>query len=710
MKKEQNSPVNLDPPALKKINLAKISDFFHDTYNYAHDHLKQIVLVVAPSAIIFGLVFKHQLDESLNPSFAVAKAGGATIKFYLTALIIVPVLRVALTILQNTNLNKYIGLDEPFALHKLAASGLMIASIIHTVGQLVTTPSNIKNQYGITGLIMLSALVIPLGGMAALSKLKALKKQGYDRSFLRPHQLGAIIFFAAYLPHTVDYRLVPWTAAITGSFILDRFIEHLFYTHRGSLINTRTSYLVGQGRERILELVVTKPPKFKRHEPGQYAYLHFPQIEGRLRSSHPFTIASATNENSLKFIITAAGARTQELLHLFEITKNNEPGKMKDFRVTLSGPFGSPLQSASKKSNLILVSSGSGMSPFLSLITQRGSEEIPIEIKVIHSGKTIDSLMPFIETIYMASLNQVKINEVHFFATSLSSKKPKLSLVVEQALNQSFALSAIDYNKALATKGINLEDEIAIPIGEKKENDMNSAKLPSFILSAHKPPLVTPSFKGSIELKTIPVETEKPQIQEKRSGIIRPTSNIKLKENNSLASKREKANKVSLNENDESLSASATSRSLVPFFNKSKEIKQQKIEVPRQASTINLESNLELDKSFIIPRRSLSNNNLANTKKEAGKYYRFLGTQQILIEEKEETINVSSVNDNINPHSISVFLHRRRFDPSNEKIFQEMLAQKESCLFFCGNPIIGKKVETACKKAKIYFKKESFNF
>jgi len=118
--------------------------------------------------------------------------------------------------------------------------------------------------------------------------------------------------------------------------------------------------------QQITELVLECPAGFV-YTPGQYAELSFAPIS--TREWHPFTIASAPSEdeksNEVVFFIKNAGRWTGALMDYaldFDLTKAETPPQ-----ILIRGPHGAPAMNYFEYRHIVVIGSGVGVTPLLSI-------------------------------------------------------------------------------------------------------------------------------------------------------------------------------------------------------------------------------------------------------------------------------------------------------------------------------------------------------
>jgi len=119
--------------------------------------------------------------------------------------------------------------------------------------------------------------------------------------------------------------------------------------------------------QQITELVLERPRGFS-YTPGQYAELKFAPIS--LNEWHPFTIASAPGEveeenKEVVFYIKNSGRWTGALMdyaRAFDLSKSQTPTE-----ILIRGPNGAPAQNYGDYKHIIVIGSGVGVTPLLSI-------------------------------------------------------------------------------------------------------------------------------------------------------------------------------------------------------------------------------------------------------------------------------------------------------------------------------------------------------
>ncbi|KAJ4887849.1 Ferric reduction oxidase 4 [Raphanus sativus] len=184
--------------------------------------------------------------------------------------------------------------------------------------------------------------------------------------FFYTHHLY-VLYIVFYMIHVGD----SWLCMILPNmflFFIDRYLRFLQSTKRSRLVSVRI--LPSDN----LELTFAKTPGLQ-YTPTSILFLHVPSIS-KLQW-HPFTITSNSNleKDTLSVVIRRQGSWTQKLY-------THISSSIDSLEVSTEGPYG-PNSLDLRHDSLILVSGGSGVTPFISVIrelifqTQNQSTKIP---------------------------------------------------------------------------------------------------------------------------------------------------------------------------------------------------------------------------------------------------------------------------------------------------------------------------------------------
>jgi predicted ferric reductase len=355
-----------------------------------------------------GSMLKWYLDIGESVVYAIARSCGSILKIVLMPAIIPPISRVIYTEVRNSEVGKFLGLDRRIADHKLFAIAASVMAIIHMIAHYLYNPDNFSKQPGITGVIMLLSLALPLAGVF-LSRwcIPAINKLSYSTQILRPHQLGATVFVLAYAYHTTDGRLIWYAVGMYGVYVMDRIFERLWYRYQ-----TKIKKAVKIDGTDFIMLSIDRPDWLIDVLPGQFCMLSFPEIDADLECAHPFTVVSRRLDE-LVFLIQKTGTWTTKL---FDLINDEQTGK--GLKIVVVGPFGSTLNSFYRHDKMAFIGTGIGITPFISFLEYSFNEWKKIPLVDMHiSQREFANFVPCIQT--LENTNDINMNRlnVHFHFT-----------------------------------------------------------------------------------------------------------------------------------------------------------------------------------------------------------------------------------------------------------------------------------------------------
>ena len=218
-----------------------------------------------------------------------------------------------------------------------------------------------RTYAGISGHIMLPFMMI----MFTFSS-KFFKIFKYEL-FFYTHQLYAIVY-AAFLFHsfgcfvkTNSGKCVPYYSVYTFGIPLLIFSIEKIYDLFKKKIQIRKVDIIGD----VCKITFDKPFNYRA---GQYINVIYKEIDKY--TSHPFTITSSPNEEQMSIAVKKAGNWSYCLNEIFEKKwrHTDESTIIPVDYLYITGPFASPCDRVYDYNNVILVSTGIGITPFVSIL------------------------------------------------------------------------------------------------------------------------------------------------------------------------------------------------------------------------------------------------------------------------------------------------------------------------------------------------------
>jgi ferredoxin-NADP reductase len=143
--------------------------------------------------------------------------------------------------------------------------------------------------------------------------------------------------------------------------------------------------------------------------PGQYCMVSMPANEQFKKEWRPFTFANTPDDEDIELTVKRIGVFTQAMHNL----------KVGD-TLLVKGPLGEKLNfDDSVKDDVVFLAGGSGITPFMSAIRFAVSRNLPNQITLLYSNKTVDDI------IYKDELEELSKRENLTVINSLTNDIPQ---------------------------------------------------------------------------------------------------------------------------------------------------------------------------------------------------------------------------------------------------------------------------------------------
>lgn len=309
--------------------------------------------------------FQAFIDEPKLKYFVAIARGAGYVLDITCALVILLASKLLLTVLRETPLQLVLPLDRAFPhFHVLVGYTILAAVVVHAVFHLIWIIAWDAWHFDggpmftmaiITGFILTAVLAVML-----VFARRNFRREHFHR-FYFIHVTGATIFFGLLFVHDIFFEganTYKWILGPVLVYILDRAVRHFRVKSSEIELGNDSFILRGQG---IINLRI--PKQFGYHA-GQYAEIMIPKIN---REWHPFTIASAPEEDEMHFFIKVGGDWTSALEDELKARLDNPDEDSEPPAVRIKGPYGAPAQHVRSYHRVVLVSGGVGSTPFSSI-------------------------------------------------------------------------------------------------------------------------------------------------------------------------------------------------------------------------------------------------------------------------------------------------------------------------------------------------------
>ena len=288
----------------------------------------------------------------------IARGAGYTLNLN-TALVILIASRLIFTWLRDTPLSNILPLDKAFPkIHIIVGYTIAVTVVIHMGFHLTWIIWFDQWEGGLWNInqSVATGIAITLIFAVMLFFARPSVRKNRFQVFYIVHLVGAFLFFGLLIFHGM-YRFDPetykWITPALVVYAIDRLLRHLRVSKAKVQLNAEHSIFKD---DNVLEICIPKPFKYRG---GQYAEIKVPSIN---REWHPFTIASARHEDTMRFYIKDLGDWTHALHEAFQARLNGTVTESLD--VCVRGPFGAPCQHVSTYEKVVLISGGIGSTPF----------------------------------------------------------------------------------------------------------------------------------------------------------------------------------------------------------------------------------------------------------------------------------------------------------------------------------------------------------
>ncbi|KAF5464327.1 hypothetical protein F2P56_014411 [Juglans regia] len=209
-----------------------------------------------------------------------------------------------------------------------------------------------------TGVSNVAGELALLAGLAMWFTTFPRIRRKFFELFFYTHYLYILfmIFFILHVGFTFCTMMLPSFYL----FVVDRYLRFLQSRQNVRLISARV--LPGQ----TLELNFAKSLGL-RYNPLSVVFINVPTIS-KLQW-HPFTVTSNSNleDDKLSVVVKGDGSWTKKLYHMLSSPTNNSLHRLE---VSVEGPYGPASTDFFRFDTLVMVSGGSGITPFISIIRE----------------------------------------------------------------------------------------------------------------------------------------------------------------------------------------------------------------------------------------------------------------------------------------------------------------------------------------------------
>lgn len=252
------------------------------------------------------------------------------------------------------------GLDKMYMTHRSTSTSAFLLMFVHLLVVPITTVNlRLGNYLAMIAFLGIVAIVLPTLAprIPFLNKLTNSTYEGWKKL----HRYIGIFFIAGYL-HALNIDALSAFIAInwTQIFFIIGVVSYVYTEFLGGFFGKHSPYVVEaikHPNNSTTEVTLrAKDKPIKHTHAGQFLFVKF-LGDKSLDESHPFTIASAPHEDTLRITIKACGDFTR---HLFQNLKSGTEALVEGTYGMFNYKTGGQKQ--------IWVAGGIGITPFLSFL------------------------------------------------------------------------------------------------------------------------------------------------------------------------------------------------------------------------------------------------------------------------------------------------------------------------------------------------------
>jgi respiratory burst oxidase len=377
-------------------------------------------------------------------TFPIARASGRLVSWNV-ALLLVSCCKHFWTYIRSTPIQLGFPVDSIMPkYHRVIGLTIFFGAFVHTISHVYNyaTKKIVLNDGGpiwtvgrglaTRQLLITGTMLVAVGVALFVTTLQNVRNTSLGfRVFWITHVLGGLIGFPVILIHGAlhGYPITLYFLCLPmGMYFADLFVRYKFCTtSRAKVVEARCC---AEGTDRIVKLVVQVDNL--DYTPGQYAELNIPQIS--MNEYHPFTIASAPTKQQkgrLVFYIRASGQWTNCLYNLVAQKEDGAPELEQVFSdIHVRGPFGAPAQNYLSYKHIIVIGSGIGVSPLLSVWNYLANTDDKVSLQA--SVRAMDSESSYSkldgkeeEEIFLKHVNLETVDVLQFEQRDLVTVKAK---------------------------------------------------------------------------------------------------------------------------------------------------------------------------------------------------------------------------------------------------------------------------------------------
>ncbi|CAJ1943778.1 unnamed protein product [Sphenostylis stenocarpa] len=355
------------------------------------------------------------------------------------ALLLLPILR-GLTVFRILGIQ----FEASVRYHTWVGTAMILFATIHGASTLLVwgVSHHIQDEiwkWQNTGRIYFAGeITLVVGLVIWVTSLPQIRRRQFE-IFYYTHHLYAV-FLVFFLFHCGDrhfYTVFP------GIFLfsLDKLIQIIQSSPKTCMVSAR----IFPGK--AVELILPKDPGLK-YNPTSVIFLKIPTISHLQWHSFSIISSSRADDDILSVIIKCEGWWTESLYDLIHAELEKTEDKRKGIPVAIEGPYGPASLDFLRYDTLLLVAGGSGITPFLSILTEADSatskSRFPSRIQLVYVIKKAQDFC-LLHSISRLLLNQ-STDSFHLNLKLYVTQETQAGVGIGELLNEFFKVRNLHVN------------------------------------------------------------------------------------------------------------------------------------------------------------------------------------------------------------------------------------------------------------------------
>jgi predicted ferric reductase len=321
---------------------------------------------------LFARAWIHYGEAGAPLAIQIARGCGACLNLN-GALVLVPMLRHALTWVRRRPIGRILPVDSAVDLHRMIGETMFGLAIVHSLAHVANLALHAPPGFdwatsaNVTGVVLLWVFSI-----LWLMSRRRVRSSGHFGAFHFTHRALWWVWFLLLLAHGPVFWI--WAGVPVLAFVAELVVR----TQRAGMPSTIVEATAKASG--VTHIRFKRPPGF-REAPGDYVFVRVPAVSSH--EWHPFTLTSAPESEHLSIHVRRLGDWTSALHERFLVGRDGA-----GLPIHVDGPYGTPAFHILDSEHVIAVAAGIGVTPFASVLesirARARSGDVHMKLRRLH--------------------------------------------------------------------------------------------------------------------------------------------------------------------------------------------------------------------------------------------------------------------------------------------------------------------------------------